>query len=244
MIQAEAGAIIDAARRNGVVHMLCVAVDLETVPDLVRLAGEFDCLSATVGVHPNARGGEEPDVARLAAMAADPAVIAIGETGLDYFRSHGDLDWQQERFRVHIRAARAARKPLIIHSRAARDDVLRILVEEKADEVGGIMHCFVDDWATAHRAMDLNFLISFSGIVTFRNATELQDVARRVPLDRMLVETDSPYLAPVPHRGRENQPAYVVHVAEQLASLRALPLEDIAAATTGNFYRLFPSRAI
>jgi TatD DNase family protein len=244
MIQAEAGAVIEAARRNGVVHMLCVAVDLETAPVLVRLAGAFDCISATVGVHPNARDGEEPDAARLVAMAADPAVIAIGETGLDYYRSPGDPGLQQERFRVHIRAARAARKPLVIHSRAARDDVIRILAEERAGEVGGIMHCFVDDWATAKRAMDLNFLISFSGIVTFRNAAELHDVARRVPLDRMLVETDSPYLAPAPHRGRENQPAYVVHVAERLAALRALPLADIAAATTSNFFRLFPSRAL
>ncbi len=243
MIQAGAAAVIDAARRNGVVHMLVVAVDLETAPALLELARSFDGLSASVGVHPNARDGEEPDVARLAALASDPDVIAIGETGLDYFRSQGDLGWQHERFRTHIRAARAAGKPLIIHSREARTDVIRILAEEGADEVGGIMHCFVDDWDTARAAMDLNFLISFSGIVTFRNATDLQDVARRVPLDRMLVETDAPYLAPVPHRGRENQPAYVLHVAEQLAALRGATVADIGNATTDNFFRLFPSRA-
>jgi TatD DNase family protein len=209
----------------------------------LELAANFDCISASVGVHPNSRDGEDPDVERLCGLAAHPDVIAIGETGLDYFRSQGDLAWQQDRFRRHIRAARAARKPLIIHSRDARADVIRILAEEHADEVGGIMHCFVDDWDTARQAMDLNFLISFSGIVTFKNAVELQETARKVPLDRMLVETDAPYLAPVPHRGRENQPAYVRHVAEQLALLRATRTEEIAAATTENFFRLFPSRA-
>ena len=243
MIQAEAGVVIDAARRNGVIHMLCVSVDLETAPALVRLAAQFDCISASVGVHPNARDGEEPDVERLCALAGHTDVIAIGETGLDYFRSQGDVTWQQERFRTHIRAARATGKPLIIHSRDARADVIRILDEEHAADVGGIMHCFVDDWDTARQAMDLNFLISFSGIVTFKNAVDLQDTARKVPLDRMLVETDAPYLAPVPHRGKENQPAYVRHVAEQLAALRAMPTEEIAAATTDNFFRLFPSLA-
>jgi len=243
MIQAEAGVVIDAARRNGVIHMLCVSVDLESAPALVQLAATFDCISASVGVHPNSRDGEDPDVERLCALADHPDVIAIGETGLDYFRSQGDLTWQQERFRRHIRAARAAHKPLIIHSRDARRDVIRILAEEHADEVGGIMHCFVDDWDTARQAMDLNFLISFSGIVTFKNAVDLQETARKVPLDRILVETDAPYLAPAPHRGKENQPAFVLHVAEQLAVLRALRTEDIAAATTANFFRLFPSRA-
>ncbi len=243
MIQAEAGVVIDAARRNGVIHMLCVSVDLETAPALVRLAAQFDCISASVGVHPNARDGEEPDVERLCALAGHPDVIAIGETGLDYFRSQGDVTWQQERFRRHIRAARATRKPLIIHSRDARRDVIRILDEENAADVGGIMHCFVDDWDTARQAMDLNFLISFSGIVTFKNAVDLQETAKKVPLNRMLVETDAPYLAPVPHRGKENQPAYVRHVAEQLAVLRATRTEEIAAATTENFFRLFPSRA-
>ena len=243
MIQAEAGVVIDAARRNGVIHMLCVSVDLETAPALVRLAAQFDCISASVGVHPNARDGEEPDVERLCALAGHTDVIAIGETGLDYFRNQGDVTWQHERFRTHIRAARATGKPLIIHSRDARADVIRILEEEHAADVGGIMHCFVDDWGTARQAMDLNFLISFSGIVTFKNAVDLQETAKKVPLDRMLVETDAPYLAPVPHRGKENQPAYVRHVAEQLAVLRATRTEEIAAATTENFFRLFPSRA-
>jgi TatD DNase family protein len=196
-----------------------------------------------VGVHPNSRDGEEPGADCLAALAQDPRIVAIGETGLDYYRSQGDLKWQRERFRAHIRAARAARKPLIIHSREARGDVLRILEEERAADVGGVMHCFVDDWGTARRAMDLNFMISFSGIVTFRSAAELQDVARKVPLDRMLIETDAPYLAPVPHRGKENQPAWVLHVAEQIAALRGMTADTVATATTGNFFRLFPHAA-
>jgi TatD DNase family protein len=233
--------IIAEARAQGIAHMLCVSVELESFPALLALARGHDCLSASVGVHPNARDVEEPDVGRLLAAAADPKVIAIGETGLDYFRSKGDLDWQRARFRTHIRAARAAGKPLIIHSRDARHDVLEILGGEGAAEVGGIMHCFVDDWDTAKRAMDLNFRISFSGIVTFRNAAELQDVAMKVPLDRMLVETDSPYLAPVPVRGKENRPAYVRHVAEFIAVLRGQPPAEIAAATTANFLELFPA---
>ena len=163
-------------------------------------------------------------------------MIAIGETGLDYFRSEGDLDWQRERFRTHIQAARESGKPLIIHSREAREDVIRILREEGADSIGGVMHCFVDDWATACSAMDLDFYISFSGIVTFKNATDLQQVARQVPLDRILVETDSPYLAPVPFRGKQNQPAYVRYVAESIAELKGISYEQIADATTDNFY--------
>lgn len=221
--------------------MLCVSVELESFPELLALTRANACLSASVGVHPNARDGLDPDVDRLVREAADPGVVAVGETGLDYFRSKGDLDWQRQRFRTHIRAARAVDKPLIIHSREARGDVVSILREEGAAEVGGIMHCFVDDWETAQRAMELDFLISFSGIVTFKNAVELQEVARKVPLDRMLVETDSPYLAPVPVRGKPNRPAYVRHVAEFIARLRGESTEKIAGATTGNFLRLFPS---
>lgn len=241
LIEADADLVISEARAQGIAHMLCVSVQLESFPELLALARANACLSASVGVHPNARECIDPDIDRLLSEALDPKVIAVGETGLDYFRSSGDLEWQRQRFRTHIRAARALRKPLIIHSREARGDVLSILEEEGAADVGGIMHCFVDDWETARRAMDLNFLISFSGIVTFRNAIELQDVARRVPLDHMLVETDSPYLAPVPMRGKPNRPAYVRHVAEFIASLRGEPAETVAAATTANFLRLFPS---
>jgi TatD DNase family protein len=172
-------------------------------------------------------------------MAADDKVIAIGETGLDYFRVEGDTEWQRERFRTHIRAARSVRKPLVIHTRAAAEDTLRLMREEGAEEAGGVMHCFTESWEVAEAAMAMGFHISFSGIVTFKNAVPLKDVARRVPLDRMLVETDSPYLAPVPHRGKSNQPAFVKHVAEEVARLKGLPVEDVAAATTKNFFDLF-----
>lgn len=240
MISSEAGAVIAAARQNGVLHMLCVAVDIETFPAIAGLAEREACISASVGVHPNSRDGADPTVEELCRLAAPESVIAIGETGLDYFRSRGDLDWQRERFRRHIRAAREIGKPLIIHSREASSDVMHILEAEGASETGGIMHCFVDDWETAQRAMDLGFLISFSGIVTFRNATDLQQVARQVPLERMLVETDSPYLAPVPFRGKENQPAYVRQVAEQIALLKDMETAEVARTTTANFQALFP----
>lgn len=239
LIKADPASVIAAARANGVEHMLCVSVDLESYPQVLALAEEYDCVFASVGVHPNATNLQEPDVERLAELARHPKVVAIGETGLDYYRSQGDLDWQRQRLRTHIRAALAARKPLIIHSREARGDVLDILEQEQAPEVGGVMHCFVDDWESARRAMDLGFYISFSGIVTFRNAASLQEVARQMPQDRLLVETDSPYLAPVPFRGKENQPAYVRHVAECIAGLRGESLDDLARATTDNFFKLF-----
>jgi TatD DNase family protein len=175
----------------------------------------------------------------LVRLAGHPKVVAIGETGLDYYRLTGDLEWQRERFRAHIRAAKRAAKPLIIHTRAAAADTLRIMREERADESGGVMHCFTETWETAEAALDLGFHISFSGIVTFKNAVELKEVARRVPVDRLLVETDSPYLAPVPHRGKVNRPAWVRHVAEEVARLRGMSLEGVASATSENFFRLF-----
>jgi TatD DNase family protein len=178
-------------------------------------------------------------VADLVALTARPRVVAVGETGLDYYRLTGDLEWQRNRFRTHIRAAREAGRPLVIHTRAAAADTLAIMRGERADEAGGVMHCFTETWEVAQAALDLGFHISFSGIVTFRNARELKDVAARVPLDRMLIETDSPYLAPVPHRGKTNEPAYVPRVAAEIARLRGVPVEAIAAATTANFFRLF-----
>ena len=242
MIDYEGGAaaVVQSALANGVGHMLCVAIDLETLTPILDLAETYPFVTASAGVHPNTVLDAEIQVDELLHAARHPDVIAIGETGLDYFRSRGDLDWQRERFRTHIHCARQTGKPLIIHSRDARKDVIHILREEGADQVGGIMHCFVDDWDTAQQAMELNFLISFSGIVTFRNARELQDVARRLPLDAMLVETDSPYLAPVPHRGKQNQPAYVHYVAAAIAELRGVAFEAVAHATTANFLRLFP----
>lgn len=241
MIEMEGGAdaIIENARVQGIERMLCVSIDMESFPALLEMAGQYDCISASVGVHPNTTMPAEPGIAELVEKAADPRVVGIGETGLDYFRSEGNLDWQRERFRTHIRAAREVNKPLIIHCRDAKDDVLRILQEEQADEVGGVMHCFVEDLDTALRSIDLGFAISFSGILTFKNATALQAVARQLPESCLLIETDAPYLAPVPHRGRQNQPAYVRHVAEYLAQLRETGLEQIATATTANYYRLF-----
>jgi TatD DNase family protein len=234
-------AVIAEAQQAGIGHLLCVAIDEQTWPDLIRLCREYPCVSASIGVHPNANPGTVLDRAAMLAAAGSDGVVAIGETGLDYFRSEGDLAWQQARFREHIHIARELKKPLIVHSREARDDVIRILKEESAETVGGVMHCFVDDLETAGCAMDLGFYISFSGIVTFRNADALREVARKMPLERMLVETDAPYLAPAPHRGKQNRPAFVRPVAECLAELRGLPLEEIARVTTENFYRLFPS---
>ncbi len=229
---------LKAAREQGVGHFLCVSIGLDNFPEVLRIAHSHDDISASVGVHPNEQGAE-PDVETLVRLAADPKVVAIGETGLDYFRSEGDLEWQRDRFRGHIAAARRTGKPLIIHMREATEDTLRILREEGADEVGGVMHCFVEDWDTAKAAMDLDFYISFSGIVTFNSAKSLQDVARKLPAERMLVETDSPYLAPVPKRGKPNEPAYVRYVAEFIAALRGEPLEQIAETTTANYFRLF-----
>ena len=230
---------IQAARDNGVGLMLNVSITLEKFPAVLAIARQHADIFATVGVHPNEREGQDPSVDELVALADDPKIIAIGETGLDYFRSEGDLTWQHERFRTHMRAAIAVNKPLVIHSREARQDTLALMREEGADAVGGIMHCFVEDWETARAAMDLGFYISFSGIVTFKNAVELKEVAKQVPAERILVETDAPYLAPVPHRGKPNQPAYVRYVAEHIAELRGVSFEELATTTTANFQRLF-----
>ncbi|MEJ2142035.1 MAG: TatD family hydrolase [Gammaproteobacteria bacterium] len=227
------------ARDNGVGHMLCVSISMENFPDVKATAVNHDFISASVGVHPNEQGGHDPSVVELVEIAQDKNIVAIGETGLDYFRSEGDLEWQRDRFRRHIAAAKESKKPLIIHMRDATEDTLRVLKEEKAEEVGGVMHCFVEDWETAQKAMDLNFYISFSGIVTFNSAKILKEVAKQMPADKMLVETDSPYLAPVPFRGKPNEPAYVRHVAEHIAELREDSIENIAAKTTDNYFRLF-----
>lgn len=222
-----------------VTHALCVGVNLENFPRVLALAESHPNLFASVGVHPDYEDTAEPEVEQLLKLADHAKVVALGETGLDYFRLKGDLDWQRERFRRHIRAARQCGKPLIIHTRAAAEDTLRIMEEEGAASVGGVMHCFTESWEIARRALDLNFYISFSGIVTFKNAAIIKEVAKKVPADRMLIETDSPYLAPVPHRGETNQPAFVRHVAEEIACLRETTLAEIAAVTTNNFFNLF-----
>jgi len=233
-------AVLASARASGVGHILCVGVTISRLPPVIELAERLPGVFASVGLHPNERVALEPSAEEIAALSRHPRVVAIGETGLDYYRSEGDPDWQRERFRRHIAAARAVGQPLIIHSRSAPAETLRILREERADAVGGVMHCFTEDWATAVGALDLGFYISLSGIVTFPRAEALQDVARRVPLERLLIETDAPWLAPVPHRGKPNQPAYVRHVADHIARLRGMPVEDLGRATSENFFRLFP----
>ncbi|OGT01016.1 MAG: DNAase [Gallionellales bacterium RBG_16_56_9] len=231
--------VLAQMRHNDVVGVLCVSVNLADLPQVLALAEQYPNIYASVGVHPDYEGIEEPDVARLIELAQHPKVIAIGETGLDYFRLKGDLEWQRIRFRTHIRAARECGKPLIIHTREAAADTLRIMAEGNAAEAGGVMHCFTETWEVAEAALAMGFYISFSGIVTFKNAKQLKEVARRVPLERVLIETDAPYLAPVPYRGKLNQPAYVKHVAEEIALLHGISVAEVGQRTTENFERLF-----
>ncbi|WP_321868245.1 TatD family hydrolase [Burkholderia ubonensis] len=236
-------AVLENMREHDVTHALCVSVDFETLPEVLAIAEAHDNVYASVGVHPDHEDAQEPTLAELIELAAHPKVVAIGETGLDYYRLEGrsiaDMEWQRERFRTHIRAAHATLKPLIIHTRSSSEDTLRIMAEERAAVPGGVMHCFTEPWPVAEQALAQNFHISLSGIVTFKNATDVQDVARRVPLDRLLIETDSPYLAPVPYRGKPNEPAYVSHVGRFIASERGIAVEALADATTQNFFRLF-----
>jgi len=231
--------ILDGMARNQVTHALCVCVNLTDFPGVLALAEGHAQFFASVGVHPDQAEDASPSVGDLIERAQNPKIVAIGETGLDYYRQNGDLEWQRTRFRTHIRAARECGKPLIIHTRDAGEDTLRIMREERANEVGGVMHCFTETLEIALAAMELNFHISFSGIVTFKNAHAIKEIAKAVPLERMLVETDSPYLAPVPQRGKTNEPGWVRHVAEEIARLRGTSLEAVAAATSGNFFRLF-----
>lgn len=231
--------ILQNAAENQISHLLCISTSWENREEVLRLAREHGPISASVGIHPTTEGGHEPSVDELLEAAADPLIVAIGETGLDYFRCEGDLTWQHERFHRHIEVARTCRKPLVIHTRAAAQDTMNTLRKHHADEAGGVMHCFAEDWEVAKQALDIGFYISFSGIVTFKSAKDVQEAARQVPLDRLLVETDAPYLAPVPFRGKTNEPAYVRHTAEHVANLRGISLEDLAEATTENFYRLF-----
>ncbi|MDR1854612.1 MAG: TatD family hydrolase [Azoarcus sp.] len=232
--------VLAAMSANGVGRAICVGVSLEDFPRLIAMVDcHRDVYWASVGVHPAHTDCAEPDEARLIELAATPGVVAIGETGLDYHWHKDAPEWQRERFRTHIRAAKACGKPLIVHSRAAAADTLRILREEDAAACGGVMHCFSESREVAEQALALGFYISFSGVVTFKNARELKEVAAWAPLDRILVETDSPYLAPTPHRGQTNQPAWVKHVAEEIAFLRGVPFAVVEQATTENFFRLF-----
>ena len=232
---------INNAKENGVDHILCISIDMSSCHKIIEIVESNSYLSASVGIHPNIEQTENFTVEELVLLASHEKVIAIGETGLDYFRSEGDLSWQRERFRIHIEAAKELKKPLIVHTREARKDTMDILENENAESAGGIIHCFTENWETAKRALDIGFYISLSGIVTFKNARELQEVAKKLPLDRILIETDSPYLAPVPHRGKTNQPAFVKHVAEFLAELRGDSVENIAKTTSDNFHTAFPT---
>lgn len=231
--------ILTLAKEQGVQHFLCVCITLSDFPAMMEAIKDYANINASVGLHPNEEVTKEPSAEELIGLAQHKKIIAIGETGLDYFRSTGDLEWQRDRFRRHIKAAKESGKPLIVHSRQAKDDTIKILREENAATVGGVLHCFTEDMAMATAAMELNFYISFSGIVTFSSAKDIQHVAKNMPLDRMLIETDSPYLAPVPHRGKSNQPAYVRYVADFIAQLRGVSVEEIAERTTENFFRLF-----
>lgn len=224
---------------NKVGHALCISVTLKDFPQVLALAEKYSNFYASVGVHPDYEDEPPFTVDDLVKLANHPKVIAIGETGLDYFRLTGHLEWQRERFRTHIRAAIQSDKPLVIHTRSASEDTLRIMREENAHHVGGVLHCFTESLEVALQAIDLGFYISFSGIVTFKNATMLKEVARQLPLDRILVETDSPYLAPIPYRGKMNQPSYVKHVAEELSRIKNIPYDDVVASTTANFFKLF-----
>jgi len=231
--------VLENMQTNQVTNALCVSVDLDKFPEILALAEKHDNIYASVGVHPDYELENEPTQEELVRLANHSKVIAIGETGLDYFRLQGDLEWQRNRFRTHIRAAVETNKPLIIHTRSASADTLRLMREEGANRPGGVMHCFTESMEVALAAIEMNFYISFSGIVTFKKALELKEVARNIPLDRMLIETDSPYLAPVPFRGKMNQPSYVKHVAEEIAKLRGISVEEVGEATSANFNKLF-----
>ena len=234
--------LLENARENDVSHMLCVSVNLEDFPQVKDLADRYKHIFASVGVHPCYEDVKEPTVEELVDIASDSNIVAIGETGLDYFRIEGkDMTWQRDRFSRHISAAKEVNKPLIIHTRSAADDTMRMLKEQGADQCRGVMHCFAEDWDVAQKALDLGFYISFSGIVTFKSAENVQEVARKCPIDRILVETDSPYLAPVPLRGKQNEPAFVRHTAQFVADLKGVSLEQLAETTTSNFFELFPA---
>jgi len=230
-------------KNSQVNQALCISVDIPGFTNVLSLASKYDHLYASVGVHPDYEDTLEPTQEWLVEQAKNPKVIAIGETGLDYYRmadrKYEDMEWQRERFRTHIEAAKTSKKPLIIHTRNASEDTINILRSMQADQVGGVMHCFTESKEVARLAMDLGFYISFSGIVTFKNALEIKETCKYVPLDRMLIETDSPYLAPVPHRGKVNQPAWVSHVAQYIAQLKGVTTSEIGHTTTQNFYKLF-----
>lgn len=227
------------ANQEGVGHFLCVCIDMQNYQNVIDIAERYKSVSASVGLHPTEVVENEPTLDELVAKGKHPKVVAVGETGLDYYHEDTHPTLQKARFQRHIQAAIALNKPLIVHSRSAREDTIRVLQEENAQAVGGVLHCFTENWEMAEQAIALNFYISFSGIVTFHNARALKEVAQKVPLEKLLIETDSPYLAPVPYRGQPNEPAFVRYVAEEIARLKELTIDEVAQKTTENFFRLF-----
>lgn len=236
-LQGKTADVLGEMRSAGVAYALNICTEMDEADAVLAPALQHPHIAATVGVHPDYESSQEASVQELVARGSHPRIAAIGETGLDYFRLKGDLEWQRQRFRTHIRAARELGKPLVIHTRESAEDTLRILREEDAQAVGGVMHCFTESVEVARAAIDLGFLISLSGIVTFKSATQVHEVAREIPLEHLMIETDSPFLAPVPHRGKSNQPAWVVHVAQRIAELKGVAAETVAQATTRNFLR-------
>ena len=232
-------AVIGTAKEKGVTHMLNVCVQISELDQVLAVAQQYETIHASVGQHPTDIIDQEPTAEEVTALAQHEKIVAIGETGLDYFHQDTTVHLQQERFRAHVRAAIAANKPLIVHTRQAREDTLKILQEEGASRVGGVLHCFTESWEMAKAAMNMNFYVSFSGIITFKNAIELQQVVAKMPMDHLLIETDAPYLAPVPHRGKSNQPAWVYYVAEKVAELKSLSLAQVAQKTSQNYFALF-----
>ncbi len=231
--------VLSNMESNNISHALCVSVTLDKINEIIDLTKKYSNIYASVGVHPDYENIEEPNIDTLFKYSKNEKVIAIGETGLDYFRLKGDLSWQRDRFRTHIRAAIKSKLPLIIHTRNAQDDTISIMKEEGANSATGVMHCFTESYEMAKKAIDLGFYISFSGIITFKNAETLRETVKKIPIENILIETDSPYLAPVPNRGKLNEPANVVYVAEKIAELKGVAVEKVAEITTNNFFTLF-----
>jgi len=231
--------VLDNMKNHNISHALCVSVTLDKIDEILSLANKYSNIYASVGVHPDYEDIEEPDISKLFHYSKEKKIVAIGETGLDYFRLKGDLSWQRERFRTHIRAAIKSSLPLIIHTRNAQEDTIKIMREESAHSATGVMHCFTESYEMAKKAVDLGFYISFSGIITFKNAESLRETVKKLPIENILIETDSPYLAPVPNRGKLNEPANVRYVAEKIAELKGISVEEVAEITTNNFFRLF-----
>tara|TARA_B100000787_G_scaffold147338_1_gene118255 strand:+ start:269 stop:1042 length:774 start_codon:yes stop_codon:yes gene_type:complete len=231
--------VLDNMKNHNISHALCVSVTLDKIDEILSLANKYSNIYASVGVHPDYEDIEEPDIDKLHRYSKEKKIVAIGETGLDYFRLKGDLSWQRERFRTHIRAAIKSSLPLIIHTRNAQEDTIKIMKEESAHSAAGVMHCFTESYEMAKQAIDLGFYISFSGIITFKNAESLRETVKKLPIENILIETDSPYLAPVPNRGKLNEPANVRYVAEKIAELKGMSVEEVAEITTNNFFTLF-----